>query len=796
MSGFNLFSHLYSLLSRRRTALFLAAGAVIILSMILLRDIRLSEDIKSMLPDNQEAFSLDFELLQHAPFTRKIIINLRDTSSKGDTDRLIDTADRLAGAMTPPFFTRVVTGPSISQDTDLYDWLITNLPNLVTQEDLEEINRGLTKEQIRDQLVEDYDSLFSPEGWFLKGFISSDPLDLKTIGLKKLAFLNIMPNIRLQDNHFIDAEGRNLLMIAETDVDITDGGGAGEMLTSLEDLAKETAPSDMEMSVLGAHNYAAANARTIKRDLFVVLSISSMCMIFLFVFFLRNWRAFLVLLISFSSFSIALVSVSFIYKIVSAVTVGFGSVLLGLSDDLSLHVYFALRPGRTREKGRDTSRIMADVSRPVLFGGVITVSAFCLLLFSDLPGQRQLGAFAIIGVIAALAMSLTLLPQMMNPSPLGRDAREVILKDRRPARPSIVIALWILLLSGCALQARHISFSGDLNSLNFVPEELSSAEAMIRDTWGNFRGSAMIFSEGEDIESALETNDELFEYLNKKIGQENIISIAPVFPSVKTQQINSKAWSAFWADKGDMVMKIMEEEGKALGFSGDAFEPFFTGLKSSPQAILPGDTDIFGVREIVDSMIVDTDGKVSVLTLAPDTQEIMDIFAGDRDIPQGVRFVSQSHFSGMIQRAIGHDFIRFIIGAFLLILLLLVILFRNTKKVLMSLVPVLTGMMFMFGVMGLMGISFNIFNIISSILVIGLGVDFGIFMVCKCSEDYEYDTDTAVLLSGLTTITGFGALVFARHPALHSIGITVLLGIGAAIPSAMFVIPAFYKDKP
>ena len=108
-------------------------------------------------------------------------------------------------------------------------------------------------------------------------------------------------------------------------------------------------------------------------------------------------------------------------------------------------------------------------------------------------------------------------------------------------------------------------------------------------------------------------------------------------------------------------------------------------------------------------------------------------------------------------------------------------------------VPVATGIIFMFGIMGLLNISFNIFNVISSILIIGLGIDYGIFMVCRCSEDYEHDTDTAVLLSGLTTITGFGALVFAQHPALYSIGLTVLLGIGAAIPSSIYVIPALYK---
>ena len=40
-----------------------------------------------------------------------------------------------------------------------------------------------------------------------------------------------------------------------------------------------------------------------------------------------------------------------------------------------------------------------------------------------------------------------------------------------------------------------------------------------------------------------------------------------------------------------------------------------------------------------------------------------------------------------------------------------------------------------------------------------------------------------------------GALVMARHPSLHSIGVTVLLGISAAIPAALFVIPALYQKK-
>jgi len=92
-----------------------------------------------------------------------------------------------------------------------------------------------------------------------------------------------------------------------------------------------------------------------------------------------------------------------------------------------------------------------------------------------------------------------------------------------------------------------------------------------------------------------------------------------------------------------------------------------------------------------------------------------------------------------------------------------------------------------------LGLTFNLSNIIASILVIGLSIDYGIFMVYRLDRGFRHQTEEAVLVSGLTTISGFAALAVARHPALSSIGLTVVLGIGAAIPSALWVIPVLYR---
>ncbi|MFC1841068.1 MMPL family transporter [Thermodesulfobacteriota bacterium] len=789
MGFFGIFRHLYLFFSRRRSALFISVSIIILASFFYLGNIRLSEDIKSLLPDNHRDFLLEFNLLQQTPFMHKLIINLRNTAPEKKQD-LTKIADSLAENMlSSSYITNVTTGPVSGQDMDIYDFVIKSLPNLTDNDDLENIETALKEENVREKLMEGYSNLFLPEGSLFTGYFRLDPLDFKSLIFRKLASLNIIPEATLKDNHFVDRSGNNILIIADTSVDVTDISNAEKMLAELDSLKKRIVPDNVDLYMVSPQSYSVANARAIKKDLFVVLSISSLCLIILFFLFLKNWRASFILLISFSSFAIALVGVSFIYKAVSAITIGFGSVLLGLSDDLSLHVYFALR---REDRGRDSSHIISEVSRPVLFGGLIIICSLSLLLFSDLPGQRQLGAFSIIGVLVSLVFTLILLPQMMQASLSGKGKSEnILLIQGKVSRPLLIICVWIILLAGCIWTGRQISFNGDLNKLNYTSDELVEFETHIRDIWGDVRSKLMIFSEGDDIESALEVNDRLFQYLSENSGDNGIVSIAPLLPSIKTQKSNRAAWNSFWSANKGLVKGLLENEGGSIGFTEDAFEPFYKSLETNASLILPEDIKKTGMTVLFDSLIMSYKGKVRVLTLAPDTGGIKTLLQS-ADSPQGVRFVSQKYFGEIIRKTVGNDFIKFIAGALLVILLLLIPLFRNLKKVLLSMVPVVTGIIFMFGIMGLFNISFNMFNVISSILIIGLGIDYGIFMVCRCSEDYEHDTDTAVLVSGLTTITGFGALVFAQHPALYSIGLTVLLGIGAAIPSAIYVIPALY----
>jgi len=787
---FSFFSSLYDLFTRRRMLLTAVFLTLVLVSVAALSNLEIHEDIRAMLPDDQSEVAVDFRLLQRAPFARKIIISLKGGPAATGKD-LMETADRLERAMTPPFFSRVVSGPPAIPKRELFSWLISALPNLVTDQDMERVGAGLTPAGVRGQLRDIFRRILSPEGLASKKLIRKDPFALHLIALEKLRHLSPLPKARIRSNRFLSLQGKHALLIAETPIEITDSQGSIELVKQFQGLVQSTAPPHIEVSLISGHRYTAANAEAVKRDLFVILGLSFLAMLGLFLLYLRSWRALFVFLVPLSAVTIAVVGVSLIYKRVSAITIGFGSVLLGISVDFALHVYFALR-----HKARNPALVLAEVSRPILFGGLTSMAALAVLLFSNLPGQRQLAVFSIIGIGASLMISLVLLPHLIRsaPGPVPPLKSPFLYGRHIPRR--WVLCCWLLVLGLCAWQGTYLRFDRDLRALSLVPAELRAAEEEIKKTWGDIRGRAVIFAQGPDLQSALEANDRLFAYLSQRIPPQEITSLAPIFPSTATQRINLARWTAFWKkDKEELARKLLTDKGKEQGFSSDAFATFFEGLSRQPSPIVPADLQALGFGELLDSMIIYSKDKVQVLTLAPDSPDIVALFDHADSRLKGVHLVSQTRFGNIVGKALVEDFFLFLLRASLVVILLLGLLFRRPGKVLYALVPVATGLAFMFGVMGCLGIAFNLFNIVATILIIGLGVDYGIFVVCRLSEGYDHATDRAIFVSGLTTLAGFGALVLARHPALHSIGISVCLGICAAIPSALLVIPALYRPN-
>jgi predicted RND superfamily exporter protein len=77
-------------------------------------------------------------------------------------------------------------------------------------------------------------------------------------------------------------------------------------------------------------------------------------------------------------------------------------------------------------------------------------------------------------------------------------------------------------------------------------------------------------------------------------------------------------------------------------------------------------------------------------------------------------------------------------------------------------------------------------------LVMGLGIDYGIFMQSKRSHALS-NTASAVFASALTTVAGFGVLALSRVQAMADLGLIILVGVLGALVAALFLVPALSK---
>jgi hypothetical protein len=129
------------------------------------------------------------------------------------------------------------------------------------------------------------------------------------------------------------------------------------------------------------------------------------------------------------------------------------------------------------------------------------------------------------------------------------------------------------------------------------------------------------------------------------------------------------------------------------------------------------------------------------------------------------------------------------------IAVLVLIHFRKISCVFLSLIPVGVGALWMLGLMGVCGIPFNPANVMTLPLIVGIGVTNGIHILNRFAEEQHpsilaKSTGKAVLVSGLTTIAGFGSLVLAKHRGIESLGFIMAVGTATCMFVGLTLLPA------
>jgi predicted exporter len=749
--------------------------------------IPLSHDIKSMLPDKDERFREDFELFSYAPFARNILISLEvsdtqdQTSAQGDVsaDILTQAADKITESLKPPLFVQAVSGISQSEKLKLFNWMFDRLPCLVNEEDIAFLKEQITPASIDRQLQENIKVLHSPESVVLKKLILQDPLAFRRLLLVKLQQLNMMSGFSVDSDYFLSKDNKHLLIIAETSITITDFGGSRKMLDYLYRVLDEFKPQGIQYRVICGHRYTVANAETIQSDLWRVFAVSITGLLLIFVIFLHNWRALFVLVMPASALLIGVAVTALFFGTVSTITIGFGAVLLGISVDFGLHVFYGLQQEHT-----DTRRVLAELTKPLSFCALTTIGVFAVLLFSNLPGQRQLAVFSITGIVTALLFALFLMPHLMPARPV------LSLKNLSlPRARAFTVPLWIFIALVAAIPATRVSFDGNIRSIGMIPKDVLEDELQIKDTWGAVREQALVFCAAESPEEALQKNDVLFQKLKHEMPKVEFLSLASLIPSRQAQEKNLQRWSDFWndSDRKAILRTNLEQQGLRYGFTSAAFESFLQWLGQPPGVFALDDFEKECNDKLISPFVAELkNGQYAILTFVPDDEAVATFL---QKMEKDIKIVSNRQFSMRLNRETVSDFTQFFSWAIIIIFVLLFILFRNGKKLVLAFLPVLAGILIMSAIISVIGIKVNLFNMVAAVLVIGLAADYGIFIVCTCAKAPNIATLNAVLVSGLTTFVGFGSLIIARHPAMNSIGITVAAGIIPSLLCALTLLP-------
>jgi len=142
----------------------------------------------------------------------------------------------------------------------------------------------------------------------------------------------------------------------------------------------------------------------------------------------------------------------------------------------------------------------------------------------------------------------------------------------------------------------------------------------------------------------------------------------------------------------------------------------------------------------------------------------------------------------------------FVGGTFVMIVILVLLAFRSARWALISMLPLMIGLSWAFGIMLLFDIKFNFYNLVVLPAILGIGTDNGVHLAARYLEEGPRSmwsvlksTGQHITIGTVTTMFGFMGLLFTNHPGLFSIGLTATIGIGMTLVSALTFLPALIQ---
>lgn len=525
----------------------------------------------------------------------------------------------------------------------------------------------------------------------------------------------------------------------------------------------------------GVLRHAAANAERARREISLFGSISLAGVILVFLLAFRGPRPLLLALMALGVSSLASIALTqALFGQVHVIALVFGSSLIGVAVDYSIHFFADQFRDPLRWSG---TQAIAHVG-PAVTVGMLTASLGYLALFvPPFPGLRQMAVFSVAGIFSACLCVLLAYPLLAG---RGRPATPPLAAlmqrlsrlspPRGPRWTALALAGGLLALAGLW----RLGFTDDVRSLQSSPQALVDEEQVVRERLGGGLDTRFFLVRGADAEQVLQREEALRARLDRAVADGALAGYSALsrqIPSRQRQAENAALLAREIYGPGAALETLLAELGFEPAIAARD-QAVFASARAQPlefEAWLDGPAAATW-RELWLGPVGSDQGSVVALTGVRDTAPL-------RQAAQGLPGVQWVDRVADISTVLGHyrHMALLALGGALAAIGVVLMLRYGAGNGLRHLVAPLGGGLLTLATLGLLGVPATLFTVLALLLVLGLGVDYTVFL--REGAASRPTTLLAITLAGLITLLSFGLLAASETPFIRSLGLAVLLGV-------------------
>lgn len=834
-----------------RTVLILVALTTGI-SLYLAMDLKLSTNVEDLLPKDVPSAQRIRGLLTRYGGSEPVVVAISG-DGENDIDDRIDLALAIRDGLRDNPNLRAVTGLFGEDPWSLLEGPQAEALMLYLEpQEIERLAAQLDRESIDHRVAADFEQLRSPLGPLTSRLIAEDPLGFAGFALRHLGALKGGLKISSREGVLVTEDAAYAVILLRPAIPAADIENARMVLREIQQVAqvalqeadlpgtvgvgpppKDAPAGQIRIGLTGAPAILVDYRSMLLDDAKWVSVISYLAQLVLFVLAFRRIGALLVAGTSMLVGAIwALGFAELAIGEINIFTAGSIGILCGLTVDFTVHIY-----NRYLEEvhaGRDMARAfaiaMSETGLGILASVGVMVWSFIAAGMSAFRGLRDLGMICAAGLALSLIAALFMVPALTavfvrvwprpdRPRGLAGFGLEPVL-TWVVRHPRWTIALSVLLALGLGIPAARMRLEEDFSK--FRPQTAPSIRLQndVALRTGTSLQPVLALVKGKTPEEILERSAKIEQAVDDlaREGQAGVAAtLGPsrLIPAPSKQERALNTLRRLRTEGLIQPARVEADLVASMERHGFRIDDRVRHAAARVRKILERDRPLTlaemrqgPLAEILDDLVItDTDGQPMGVVSAyprPDARTISLIPAlrntldrtGEKTELLGVRVLSQE-----IRPMILHDGTVATLVAIIGVMAILWFAFRRLSLVVMTTVPLLVGLVFSVGLMVLLHVDFNLVTVSMLPLIIGIAIDNGIHVVHRYLEGLESGTGTdmvdvfrhtgrGVVMASLTTIVGFGALLFADYPGLISSGVLAMLGTGATLVTAVTLLPA------